>query len=227
MPTLTADDVAEFVAAWDLPSARRWRPQMRMVSALFKATNAGERPVTAELLAALVGQPVAEALQIARGLGEQVTVENDDVRFALAIPGQSARFWLTIGDRRIGVQGCAPDLFWTAYFVDQPLHIEATCPTTDTAICVDLTAQQVTRVEPATTVVAMVNPSAEPELRDKLTSPEDRDDVCRHMPFFASVHAAATWQASHPGGRVFPVRDFFRLWRAVHMHISGDIAAAR
>lgn len=43
-----------------------------------------------------------------------------------------------------------------------------------------------------------------------ITGGSDNTDaeLCSQQPFFASADAAAEWTATHPDGRLIPVRDF-------------------
>ena len=97
---------------------------------------------------------------------------------------------------------------WTALLADTPINAEATCPATGTPIRVDFTPDGVDRVEPASTVVALISPLA-PQLQ-QLSREQAEADICAHQPFFASVEAAADWQVQHLGGHIFPVRSFSR-----------------
>jgi hypothetical protein len=52
---------------------------------------------------------------------------------------ETPRFWYEIGDRRIGVGGCVPDIFEIARALEGPMRVETSCPVTSAAISVELT----------------------------------------------------------------------------------------
>jgi hypothetical protein len=199
-------------------------PAIRLVSSLFKLTGAGARPVSVERLAAVVGQPVEETLALARQIFRKVTVRDGLLHLDLGTDSPSARFRLRIDDRVIGAEGCAVDMIWMALVIDGPLRVEATCAATDVPIQVDLTPQGVRRANPPGTVVSVLDPAA-PELEEMGTSYDAaNDDVCAHQPFFASADVAGAWLTSHPGGRLYPVGEFFEVWRRRLAPLTADIS---
>jgi len=109
-----------------------------------------------------------------------------------------------------------------ALLAGTPIHAQATCPATGRPIRVDFTPDRVERVEPPSTVIAVISPLA-PQLQQLSSSEQVDADVCAHQPFFASVEAAADWQAQHPGGRIFPVSEFFAWWRRFLTAVSVDM----
>ncbi len=200
----------DFDAAWQTVG-QQYQPAIFVTSALIKLSGAGERPVEVERLATASGRPVDETLALARQF-LKVKIQDGLIHLDLSAAGPSARYRLQIGARTIDADGCAPDIIWTALLADKPIHAEATCPATGTPIRVDLTPEGVERVEPPSTVIAVISPLA-PQLQ-QLSSGEQADvDVCAHQPFFASAEAAAEWQAQHPGGRIYPISEFVAWWR--------------
>jgi hypothetical protein len=129
-------------------------------------------------------------------------------------PNALRRRRLTIGERRIAMSGCAPDLFQIAAVLDTPFRVEDTCAATGAPIRVafappDHRSDLVDAVDPADTVVAL-----DPRLLGQTSTltPEQIDaNLCVQMPFFANPGAARTWLADHPAGRAIPVRDMARL----------------
>jgi len=78
------------------------------------------------------------------------------------------------------------------------------------------TPSRVESVDPAGAVVPILPPQA----FDRLAGYTGDCDatVCAQCPFYSSAAAAQGWLATHPGGRVFPVREawdlsFHREWR--------------
>ncbi len=208
--TIANHPVDDFDAAWQTVG-QQYQPAILVTSAVIKLTGAGERPVEIERLATASGRPVDAMLALTRQF-LKVNVQERLVHLDLSAAGTSARYHLQIGARTINANGCAPDIVWMALLAGQPVHAEATCRATGTHIRVDLTPEDVERVEPPSMVVAVISPLA-PQLQ-QLSSGEQADvDVCAHQPFFASAEAAAEWQAQHPGGRIFPVSEFVAWWR--------------
>jgi alkylmercury lyase len=218
---ISTHPVDDFDGAWQTVG-QQYQPAIQVTSALIRLTGAGERPVEVERLAAASGRPVDETLALARQF-LKVHVKDGLIQLDLTGAGPSARYRLQIGERPIATGGCAPDIVWTALLAGKPIQAQATCPATGSPIRVDLTPDGVERVEPPSTVIALLNPLA-PQLQ-QLSSPEQVDaDVCAHQPFFASVEAATAWLAQHPGGRIFPVREFFAWWRRFLAAMNVDIS---
>jgi alkylmercury lyase len=218
--TISSHPIDDFDAAWQIVG-QQYQPAIQVTSALIKLTRAGEQPVEVERLATATVRPMDEALALARQF-LNVNLQDGLVHLDLSAVGTSARYRLQIGARTIDASGCAPDIVWAALLVDTPIHAQAICPATGTLIRVDFTPDGVERVEPPSTVIAVISPLA-PQLQ-QLTSREQADaDVCAQQPFFASAEAAADWQAQHPGGRIFPVREFFAWWRRFLTAMDVDI----
>lgn len=196
---------------------------IRLVSALFKLTAAGEHPVEVERLAATVGKPVPETVKLARQIFRTVVVRDGLLDLRLGSASKPARFRLRIDGRVIDAGGWAVDLVWMAMFIDKPLGIDATCAATGAPIQVDLTPDGVRRADPPSTVLAVLDRAA-PEIQRMGTRYEAaNDEVCVHQPFFASAEVAGVWLASHPGGRLFPVAEFFEEWRRQLSSLTADI----
>jgi hypothetical protein len=67
---------------------------------------------------------------------------------------------LQIGDRRLGVTGCAPDIFLYAPLLSPSVQVEETCPATGTPIRLVFTPSRVEHVEPAGTVLPLPGPQS-------------------------------------------------------------------
>lgn len=216
--TPTLDDLDDFVAAWDIAGSA-YLPAFVVVSALFRLTGAGERPMGIERLATTVQRPVAETRALAESLGDLVRIENDVVHLRLGASHQPTRFLVRIDDRTIKAGGCAPDLFWIAVCSGKTVHVTTTCHATGTPIRAEIGTDRVA-AEPASTVVAVVHPGRQPELADTIEPTLDGtagadEDFCYHQPFFATPDAATDWLATHPGGRLFTVAEFLAFWHRV------------
>jgi alkylmercury lyase len=84
--------------------------------------------------------------------------------------------------------------------------IESLSPTTGTPVRVHAGPDGVTRVEPPTAVVSLVNP-------EDMTSV--RGAFCSQMHFFASRDDAQPWLDTHPGGEVVVVDEAYRVGTAL------------
>src|SRR5688500_5091450 len=124
--------IDNFTAGWK-DALNAWAPAARVTSAVFKLTNAGEKPVALEKLAATVGfLPYETAGFVLQFFSTNTArIQNSLVHLEMTTTRQlSSRFELRIGERRIYTEGCAPDQFWVALFIDQPVEIRATCQAT-------------------------------------------------------------------------------------------------
>jgi alkylmercury lyase len=217
--------LADFVAGWD--TRLQENEQLPVGVAVLVLTSFGERPVPSARLAKVLGRPVSEAEARAQGhcstgaLAEDGIVRVEDGLITFINPERTIpapRRVLQIGDRRLGMTGCAPDVFLYAPLVRPSLQVEETCPATGTPIRIVFTPDGVESADPAGAVVPILPPQDFDRL-DQIRSLKDIDaGFCGQCPFYSSAEAAHGWLAAHPGGRVFPVRDawdlsFHRVWR--------------
>jgi alkylmercury lyase len=177
----------------------------RVAWATIKLSQVGQRPVSLDQLATHVALPAAETARLLHLIFRQrVDLRDGTIRLD-ATPSGPRRYRVHAGGRPIGSgKGCSVDTYLLALALGRPIHAEATCPATGTPITVDITPEGVERIDPPTTVVAVVDLDAD------LTLGLDRidADVCAQQPFFASAQAASRWLADHPQGRLIPVRSF-------------------
>lgn len=97
-------------------------------------------------------------------------------------------------------------MYLLALALGKPIHAQATCPAAGTPITVDITPQRVERIDPPTAVVAVKDLDVDFDITG---GPDHTDaEMCAQQPVFASPQAAADWTATHPDGRLIPVRDF-------------------
>lgn len=213
--TETASDLDTLTAGW-VALFRDQRDIFEVVSALFQQTDAGARPALIAPLAKHLGREVDELRALVdranAGLPALTTWHTEDAVW-LDLASDQPRFDYQIGDRRIGVAGCAPDIFWTAQEIDQPMSVEATCPVTGTPITVHFTPEGVSDVHPPDTVVAVVDLTTTPEAATLADAARVDADVCTQQTFFANADAAQPWLEKHPGGRVIAVAEFDRWIR--------------
>ncbi len=203
-------DLADFLAEWRtrIEGSTTWG---FVALAVIGLTNFGEHPVQSTRLAEILGRDVREAEALAQRWGSPGTrVEEGlisvDPQQAKAAPRRQLR----IGHRQFGVTGCALDVLYYAPLVRPSLQLEETCSTTGTPIRLEFTPDRVVRVEPASTVMPVLNPQALDQIEGM--SVEDIDaNLCVQGPFFSSAEAAQGWLAANPGGRLFPVREAWDL----------------
>jgi alkylmercury lyase len=206
---MTQDD---FDRAWQ-ETFVQFQPQIALTTALFTLTGLGEHPVEIAKLAASIGRSPDETVALARQWA-RIGIEDGRISFA---PESSpfSRYHVEIGTRVLDVGGCAVDLFWAALATGVSFSAMSRCPVTGTDIRVDFSPDSpngVERVEPSGTVVAVLHPQA-PVLQEMSNVEKADADVCSEQPFFASAEAAASWVAAHPGGRIYPVAEFFTWFR--------------
>jgi alkylmercury lyase-like protein len=131
--------------------------------AVIGLTNSGEHPVQSTRLAEVLGRPVSEAEALAQGhctTGKPVEdgyirAEDGLITFSPERAPSAPRRQLQIGDRRLGMTGCAPDVILYAPLLRPSLQVEETCPVTGTPIRIVFTPSRVEHVEPVGAVVAM------------------------------------------------------------------------
>jgi alkylmercury lyase len=210
--TRDGNGLKDFDAAWR-DTDEKLRTLIRVVYGLIGLTRLGEHPVEVDRVAAYLELPVDEAVAlIEEHTGTLFTARIRDglVTLDLSRPESLRRRHIRIGDRRIAMSGCAPDLFQIAAVIDTPFRVEDTCPTTGVPIRVDFTPpDRIDAVDPADTVVAL-----DPRLIGQASTmtPEQIDaNLCVQMPLFANADAARGWLAAHPARRVCPVRQVSRL----------------
>ena len=215
----TTQQVDDFESTWQEVFAQ-FRLPFLITTALFRLTGMGERPVEIERLAAAIERPPDETVALAR---QWARVRVADGRINLD-PESSpfSRYHVEVGTRVLDTGGCAIDLFWAVLAAGVSVRAESICPATGTVIRVELSPEGVERVEPPGTVVAVLHPRA-PVLQE-MDNVDDADaNACSQQPFFASAEAAASWLASHPGGRIYPVAAFFEWFRRDLTAVNSNI----
>jgi alkylmercury lyase len=133
--------LAGFLAGWDKRLLEN--EQLPVGVAVLAVTNFGERPVASTYLAEVLGLPVSETEARAQGhctTGTRIEdglirVQDGLITYMNPESAKSApRRQLQIGDRRVGMTGCAPDVFLYAPLIRPTLQVEETCPATGTPI---------------------------------------------------------------------------------------------
>lgn len=180
------------------------RDGLELWSAVVRLTNLGERPVPVSDLAAALDRSETETHALLRRWGPTLAVEQGSVRHDHPAQEAPATRWrMTLGERTLySEQGCAPDLFGIVAWLDRPMTVESACPATGQKIRVHLTPDGVTQAEPATTVVALIDPAG-PRFAQA-----DMADICSQQLFFASAQAGTAFLTHHPTGQLIPVGQF-------------------
>lgn len=177
----------------------------RAAWALIKLSEMGSRPVYLGQLADRTGLEPEEALRLLRlTWRDQVSVRHGEIRLDTT-PEGPRRYRVDADGRPVGSgKGCGVDMYLLALALGTPIHAETTCPATGEPITIDITPERVERINPPTAVVAIT------DLDFDITGGPERTDaeMCSQQPFFASADVAADWAATHPDGRLIPVRDF-------------------
>jgi Alkylmercury lyase/ABC transporter len=188
--------------------------------AVIGLTNFGERPLEITRLAEVLDMAASEAGELIRRLGgwPGTRVENGIITVNPERAKSAPRRQLQIGDRRFGVSGCAPDIFLYAPLLRPSVQVEETCPVTGTPIRLVFTPRRVEHVEPAGAVLPLPGPQsplyscAEAASRGEQVDADACDtSLCSQAPLFSSAEAAQGWLDTHPGGRVFPIRQAWDL----------------
>ena len=200
--------------------------------AVIGLTNFGERPLEITRLAEVLHMPASEAEELMRRLGgwPGTRVENGTITVNPEHAKSAPRRQLQIGDRRFGVTGCAPDIFLYAPLLRPSLQVEETCPLTGTPIRLVFTPSRVEHVEPVGAVLPLPGPQSPLYSCAEAASNGEQIDadacdasLCSQAPLFSSAEAAQGWLDTHPGGRVFPIRQAWDL--SAYRHYRDRMSA--
>jgi alkylmercury lyase len=209
-------DADDLDAAWRQMLVRQ-RDMLDVVATLVRLTAGGAHPVEIARLAAAVDRPVDQVRRLVdqadTGLPSLSTGHTSDEVWLDFTTTDTPRFWYEIGDRRIGVGGCGPDIFEVAHALEQPMRVETSCPVTGSSISVELTPDGVQAVHPPDAVVAVLDLRTVAEAAQLTDAARVDADVCTQQTFFANPDAAQGWLDRHLGGRIIPVATFDRWWR--------------
>ena len=172
----------------------------------------GGQPVALERLAETAGWSVED---VEAALTAQTSAERDDqgrlVGLALTLRPTTHR--VTVDGRTL-FAWCATDALMVPVVLGRPAIVESTCPQTGQAIRIELTPDNVQRVDPPDAVMTAVRPRG--QLADV------RADTCAHGHFLSTIAATAAWTDAHPDGHVYPVGEAFRLDREVIKQLGWE-----
>lgn len=150
------EGLAEFTAGWRGIVDNEW---VTVTYAVIGLTNFGEKPVQSTRLAEVLGRSTSEAETLALQWGWPGTHVEDGLITVDPERARSAtrrRVW--VGDRQLGVTGCAGDIFLYAPLVRPSLHLEEMCTATGATIRIVFTPSRVERVDPGGAVLPMPPP---------------------------------------------------------------------
>jgi alkylmercury lyase len=170
---------------------------------LLKLLSEG-KPVGVDDLAAETGRP-EEQLRQALAAVPDTEYDEDGRIVGLGLTLRPTRHHFTVDGRQL-YTWCALDTLIFPALLDKTVTIESLSPTTGTPVRMHAGPDGVTRVEPATAVVSLVNP-------EDMTSV--RGAFCSQVHFFASREDAQPWLDTHPGGEVMVVEEAYRVGTAL------------
>lgn len=121
---------------------------------------------------------------------------------------------LKIGGRRL-YTWCAWDTLFIPAILGETAEVESSCPVTEQAIRLTVSAKGVEGLGPEGAVMSMLEP------------PEDMmEDIvskfCHQVFFFRDAQAGAEWTGQHPGTRLMSIHDGFELGRLKNIARFGD-----
>jgi hypothetical protein len=124
------------------------------------------------------------------------------VRAAYPFSGVPTRHRLQTGGAT-AYANCAMDALAVPFMVDEPVRIESACAHCGDPVTVQMRAEHIVDVQPASPVVLYVAPRDGGEAGPAVLT------RCPSINFFCGAEHAARWQGAHPElrGRVLPLPD--------------------
>jgi alkylmercury lyase len=209
MPTDTDQLAARVATALDRPGTARALPG-GWYRSLLRLLAEG-RPVTAERLAAAVGQPAATVADAVRSLPDIETDERGDVvGYGITLRPTPHRF--TVDGRQL-YTWCALDTLMFPAVIGKTARIQSPCHATGAPIHLTVTGEQIGELSPATAVVSIVAPDDARSIRGAF---------CDAVHFFATPAAARPWLGQHPDGLVLPVAEALQLGLRINQPLRAD-----
>jgi alkylmercury lyase len=167
-----------------------------------------DAPLARSLLRELAnGQPVAEPALTAAA-DRWPNVELDDHGRIVAFSGLSltpTAHGFSIGGRQL-YTWCAWDTLFLPALLDQPAHVESSCPLTGTPVRLAVDQSGVRDVQPENVWVSFPPPGT-------ASTADITGTFCCHVHFLADRAAADQWLRRHEGVTVLSVPDAFELGR--------------
>src|SRR5437588_548693 len=160
-------------------------------------------PVPRERLSAALGVPAAEVEALLAHVPDAVFDHQGHViAYGLSLTPTPHRFRVNGRDL---YTWCALDALMYPVALGQHAEVTSPCPVSGATIRLTVTPRTVGRVDPATTVVAIVMPASAAACCNV------RDAFCRHVHFLRGPEEAIAWQATHPEARLLPLHDAYAL----------------
>jgi len=165
------------------------------------------RAVAPDRLASALQRPLDEVLAILREHPElEYDAHSDIVGSGLTLNPTPHRVRV---EERTLFTWCAMDTLTYPVSLALTAQVTSRCPTTERAIRVTVTPNQILDLDPPTTVVSLNMPEA------AACCGNVREDVCQHGHFFASREAATPWQATHPHAVILSVEEAYQVGKLV------------
>ena len=181
-----------------------WLPLLRLL--------ASGAPVEVADLAAATGRPAEEVRQALAAVPD--TEYDEDGRIVgLGLTLRPTRHHFAVDGRQL-YTWCALDTLIFPALLDKAVTIESLSPTTRTPVRVHAGPDGVTKVEPPTAVVSLVNHPADMS--------SVRSAFCNQVHYFASAEDARPWLERHPDAEVTAVKDAYRLALAMTTNMLNE-----
>lgn len=193
-------------------------PRDRILAlALFRLLADGA-PVAPALLAERAGASIADAVTWLR---DDCGTQFDEHGRVVAFGGLTLRptaHVLEVDGRELHTW-CAWDTLFLPELLGRAATVRSISPTSGRAIALDVDASGVQALEPSTTVLSMLRPTAG-FARDTIGT------FCCFVHFFASEADGQDWIARNDGTFLISVRDGFELGRLTNHEVFGAALAA-
>jgi len=111
---------------------------------------------------------------------------------------------------------CALDALSYPYILQQPAHVESSCPVRATKNSLNLTPESIESLEPASAVVSFVIPEK------AKTCCNVRNTFCCYVHFLSSFEAAATWRSQHQEAIILPVEESYHVACMIARYRYGE-----
>jgi alkylmercury lyase len=117
---------------------------------------------------------------------------------------------------------CALDTLFLPAYLQQAAQVTSICPATKIPIHLTITPEGIERVDPATTVVAVVVPGVTPSC-DLQAQAGPQGPVCPSMHFFRSGEAAIPWLEANPGIVLLSLDEAWQLAYTVFIEPLSEL----
>jgi alkylmercury lyase len=188
--------------------------------ALIRHLAAGQPVSSADLAASLAMDAPAVGAVLQQMSDVDYDAMGNVIGFGLSLVPTAHQF--TINGQTV-YTWCALDTFLYTALLGQPSQVISHCPITAHPIALTMTAEGISELIPASSVISLVIP-------DGSVTDCRRSAFCNHSHFLASAETGALWLDDHPNGMILPLADAHRLGRLLadhRIHLAGHRRAAR